>query len=102
MGSDPENAVNAVSNDPKTVFINNLEFDTGAAGCNPGDFAAFEMVLHGGGKSDFHRDFLPSKEALVGFNKRIAGTDGINRCSEYAHPGFAMCSRRIWVNFFLP
>jgi hypothetical protein len=78
----------------KILFINDLESNTGAAGRNPGDFAGYQMGFHGGGKGDFHRDFLPDRQTPAGFNKSTAGTDVINRCLENTMPGFAVRCRQ--------
>jgi hypothetical protein len=60
------------------------------------------MRFHGGGKSDFHRDFLPDNEAPAGFNKSTAGTDVQNRCFENTLPGFAKRRRQDLGELFPP
>ena len=52
------------------------------------------MSFHGNGEGDFHRYFLADEKALVGFDKRTAGTYITNRCLEIAIPGLAMHARQ--------
>jgi hypothetical protein len=52
------------------------------------------MGFHGSGEGDFHRYFLTDEKAPAGFDKRAAGTDIRDRCTEIAIPGLAMHSRQ--------
>ena len=60
------------------------------------------MSFHGSGKGDFHRYFLTDEKALTGFDKRAAGTDIRNRCSEIVIPGLAMRGRQDLGESFPP
>jgi len=52
------------------------------------------MSFHGGGKGDFHGDFLADRKVLAGFDKRAAGADIGNRRFEIAIAGLTMGGRQ--------
>jgi hypothetical protein len=86
----------------KHLFKKNFEFDARTLGGGSGNFSGYQMSFHGSGKSDFHRYFLTDEKALTGFDKRAAGTDIRNRCSEIAIPGLAIHGRQDLGESFPP
>ena len=60
------------------------------------------MGFHGGGKGDFHGDFLADGKVLAGFDKRAAGSDVIDRCFEIAIAGLTMGGRQDLGESFAP
>ena len=65
------------------------EFDSDAFGRDSDDFTGNEMRFSGGGKCDFHGDFLADCKSMTGSNKRTIGADIADRCHEITIYGLA-------------